>query len=77
MESPTETKAHSKREPCDGAGPGFGACSLRASQKGGGVPGQRANFRPVGFHPEAFSVIFEICFKNHNGKRAEGRALRS
>lgn len=46
------------------------ACSLQASQKGGGVwdKGQ------VG---EGFSVISEIFFKNHSETWAEGRALRS
>ena len=72
MESPTETEAHWQREPRDGAGPAPAPAASESARKAG-VSRDKGQISVLLF----FLQIFEIFFKSHNGKQAEGRALGS
>ena len=69
MESPTETEAHWLREPRDGAGPAPAPAASESARKAG-VSRDKGQISVLLF----FLQIFEIFFKSHNGKQAEGRA---
>lgn len=72
MESPTETEAHWQREPWDGASPAIVLAASESARRAG-VSRDKGQISVLLF----FLQIFEIFFKSHNGKQAEGRALGS